>query len=257
MATPSPETTGAERIDSLVRLLREQTSASIPEMAELFGVSEMTIRRDLTKLAQSGQAIRIPGGARIARSFGLEKTFVERLQRMSEAKDRIGRAAASLVGDGESVGLDSGTTTLCIARHLRRRQRIVVVTFSLAVVEELAGSESVRVELTGGTYRSSSHDLIGHAVSQSLRSLSADRVFFGASAVSFRKGVMVYDPEFRRELLVSARERILVADSSKIGREALYHVCPLESCDLVITDSGIGRGDLVRLRRKTRVLVAE
>ena len=85
------------RIEQVLGLLKERTSASIGEMAAEFQVSGMTIRRDLSKLARSGQVIRIPGGARIARSFGAEKTFVERLEKMAAAKDRIGRTAAGLV----------------------------------------------------------------------------------------------------------------------------------------------------------------
>ena len=245
------------RIDAVLTLLKDRTSASIEEMAAEFQVSGMTIRRDLHKLARSGQVIRIPGGARIARSFGAEKTFVERLERMAEAKDRIGRAAAAMVENGASVALDSGTTTLYIARHLRGHRNIVVFTFSFAVLEELAGSEAVRLELTGGAYRASSHDLVGNAVQQSLASISADTVFFGAAALSFHKGVMVNDPDAQPALLSAGRRKILVVDSSKIGAEALYRLCPVEACDLIVTDAGIGRGTLARLRRLSKVLVAE
>src|SRR5262249_1967724 len=135
-----------ERLDQVLRLLRDRTTASIDDIAAEFRVSGMTIRRDIRKLEKSGQVIRTPGGARIARSFGAEKTFVERLERMAEAKESIGCAAAELVADGSSVALDSGTTTLYIARHLTRRKNLVVFTFSLAVLEELSGCDSVRLE---------------------------------------------------------------------------------------------------------------
>jgi DeoR family transcriptional regulator, aga operon transcriptional repressor len=244
------------RLDRVLRLLRDRTSASIGDIAAEFHVSGMTIRRDLHKLEKSGQVIRTPGGARIARSFGAEKTFVERLERMSDAKERIGRAAASLVADGSSVALDSGTTTLYIARHLSQRKNLVVFTFSLAVLEELAGCDSVRLELTGGVYRPSSHDLIGSAVQDALLAISADTVFFGAAALSFQRGVMVNDPDAQRALLRAGRRRILVLDSSKIGAEALYSLCPLNLCDLIVTDRAIGRADLARLRKVAKVMVA-
>jgi DeoR family fructose operon transcriptional repressor len=176
---------------------------------------------------------------------------------MSAAKERIGRAAAALVANGSSVALDSGTTTLYIARHLRGHRDIVVFTFSLAVLEELAGCESVRLELTGGAYRASSHDLVGNPVEQSLAAISADTVFFGAAALSFRKGVMVNDPDAQPALLNAGRRRILVLDSSKIGVQALYRLCPVEACDLVITDAGIRRAALAWLRKQAKVLVAE
>jgi hypothetical protein len=101
-----------DRRDAELSLLREQTTASLTEIAERFQVSEMTVRRDIQKLAASGQVIRVPGGARIERSFGGEKSFFERLQRMGDAKRCIGKAAAALIEEGESVTLDSGTTTL-------------------------------------------------------------------------------------------------------------------------------------------------
>jgi len=241
----------------VLRLLREQTTASISEIAARFQVSEMTIRRDIQKLVEAGQVIRIPGGARIERAFGGERDFFERLQRMGDAKRAIGRAAAAIVQNGESVALDSGTTTLYIARNLRQHRCLTVFTFSLAALEELAGSDSVRVELTGGVYRRSSHDLIGSQVSAALSSISTDRVFLGAAALSFRKGVMVFDAEAPRALLEAGRERILVIDSSKIGQEATYGFCPLASCDLIITDRGIKPADLERLRKSVKVVVAE
>lgn len=251
------ESPGPERQEAVLRILREQTSASMTEIASRLGVSEMTVRRDLQKLADTGHVIRIPGGARLATSISFESSFAERLRRMAEAKEQIGRTAASLVKEGDAIVLDSGTTTLCIARYLRHHKDIVVVTFSLAVLEELRGSDSIRVELTGGTYRRNSHDLIGNAVSESLANVHTQKVFFGAAAVSFDKGVMVYDPDAQRNLVNAGTERILVVDSNKIGKGALYSFTRLENCDLVITDSGIQPDDLNRLQKITKVLIAE
>ena len=244
------------RLDLIVQMLKINTSASIGEIAETFHVSQMTIRRDLEKLVEAGQVIRIPGGARIEHWRGAERSFFERLQKMSSAKRSIGTAAAALVSDGESVVLDSGTTTLFVARELRPRRNVVVFTFSLAVLEELTSAEGIRVELTGGVYRSSSHDLIGHAVAKSLTSIYADTVIFGAAAISFTHGVMVHDPDAQRELLQAGKRRVLVVDSSKIGREATYRLCGIEDCDLILTDQGVPTDDLTRLRRTAEVQVA-
>lgn len=230
---------------------------SIGEIAERFAVSEMTVRRVLYKLADAGLVIRTPGGAMVAPSGSMERTFLERSANMSGAKDALGRAAAGLVHDGETVVLDSGTTTRCIARYLAARRNLVVVTTSLAVLEELAGSAGVQVRLTGGAYRRSSHDLSGNAVIESLGDINADKVFFGAAALSFRKGVMNYDADMPRAFLHAGKQRILAMDSSKLGLEAVYRLCPVESCDLVITDSGVKPADLARLRKLTKVLVAK
>jgi DeoR family fructose operon transcriptional repressor len=251
------ESSEVSRLEAVLQLLKENTTASICDIAEQFQVSQMTIRRDLQKLAESGQVIRIPGGARIERWRGMERSFFERLENMSPAKRNIGKAAAALVKDGESVVLDSGTTTLYIARELRSRRNVVVVTFSLAVLEELASAEEIRVELTGGVYRSSSHDLIGHGVTESLKSIYADHVLFGAAAVSFTRGVMVHDPDAQRELLQAGKQKVLVVDSSKIGMEATYRLCGIEDCDLILTDRMLPAADLARLRKLTQVQIAE
>jgi DeoR/GlpR family transcriptional regulator of sugar metabolism len=238
-------------------LLKESGTVSIGEIAGRFAVSEMTVRRVLYKLADAGLVIRTPGGAMVAPSGSMERTFLERSANMSGAKDALGRAAAGLVHDGETVVLDSGTTTRCIARYLAAKRNLVVVTTSLAVLEELAGSAGVQVRLTGGAYRRSSHDLSGNAVIESLGDINADKVFFGAAALSFRKGVMNYDADMPRAFLHAGKQRILAMDSSKLGLEAVYRLCPVESCDLVITDSGVKPADLARLRKLTKVLVAK
>jgi DeoR/GlpR family transcriptional regulator of sugar metabolism len=109
----------------------------------------------------------------VAPSGSMERTFLERSEKMAAAKDALGRVAAGLVCEGETVVLDSGTTTRYIARHLATRHNLVVVTASLAVLEELAGSTGIQVRLTGGLYRRTSHDLCGSSVEESLENIYA------------------------------------------------------------------------------------
>lgn len=242
------------RREEIVSLLTQRGNLSIDELAKRFDVSTMTIRRDLHKLKAAGKVIRTPGGATLGRTVTFERNFAERLRRMSEAKSKIGRVAASLIGKGESIVLDSGTTTLSLAHYLRTRSDIIVITFSLAVLDDLT---ACRAQLTGGQYRRSSMDLVGQQVRESLARVHANKAFFGAAALSFNKGVMVNDQDFPVDLLDAAAERILLVDSSKIGREALYHLCPIESCDLVITDNNVDPGALRKVKKLTKVIVAE
>jgi len=254
--TPLPSSS-EDRRGRILLFIKERGTASITEMAAQFAVSEMTVRRVLHKLADSGLVIRTPGGAIVAPPGSMERSFLDRSARMAGAKDAIGREAAKLVRDGDTVVLDSGTTTRYVARHIASKRKVTVVTPSLAALEELAGSASVQVRLTGGIYRHSSHDLSGNSVVDVLGGVYADRVFFGAAALSFHKGVMNFDAEMSSVFLRAGRERVLVIDSSKIGTEAAYRLCAVEKCDMVITDKGIRAADLVRLRRLTSVLVAE
>jgi DeoR/GlpR family transcriptional regulator of sugar metabolism len=245
-----------DRNSEFLLFLKEQGSASITDMAEKFSVSEMTVRRVLHRLADSGQIIRTPGGAMLAPYGSMERSFYERSVKNSAAKDAIGREAANLVQPGDTIVLDSGTTTRYIARHIVAKTGITVITTSLAVLEELAGSPGIDVRLTGGLYRRGSHDLSGNSVLDTLAGIHADRTFFGAAALSFTKGVMNFDAEMPRAFLSAGRERILVIDSSKIGNEAVYRLCEVEKCDLVVTDKDIGAEQLARLRECTSVLVA-
>jgi DeoR/GlpR family transcriptional regulator of sugar metabolism len=241
------------RRKEIVSLLSRRGTLSIHELAKHFNVSSITIRRDLCKLTETGGVIRTPGGATLSRTITFERNFADRLHRMSEAKDKIGRVAASLVGKGESIVLDSGTTTLSLAHYLRARTDITVITFSLAVLGDLTGCF---LELTGGQYRPSSMDLVGHQVSEALSNVHASKVFFGAAALSFKKGVMVNDRQVPTTLLNSGAARVLLIDSSKIGTEALYHLCPLDYCSLVITDSSVDSSVLRKIQKSAQVIVA-
>jgi DeoR family fructose operon transcriptional repressor len=246
-----------ERQGEILLHLKEKGSAGIGEIAERFAVSEMTVRRGLYKLGDAGLIIRTPGGAMVAPSGSMERTFLERSEKMAGAKDALGRTAAAMVREGETVVLDSGTTTRYIARHLAARRNLVVVTTSLAVLEELAGSTGIQVRLTGGVYRRTSHDLSGSAVDEALGNIYADRVFFGAAALSFHKGAMNYDQEMPKAILRAGKQKILVIDSSKVGIEAVYRFCSVESCDVVITDHGVKAAELKKLRKLSNIIIAE
>lgn len=245
-----------DRQSELLLFIKEKGSVSIAGMAEQFSVSEMTVRRVVHKLADAGLVIRTPGGAMAAPLGSVERSFLERSAKMAGAKEAIGREAARLVQDGETVVIDSGTTTRYIARYLATKRDLTVLTTSLAVLEELAGSPTVQVMLTGGIYRRGSHDLSGNAVLDSLSAIYADKVFFGAAALSFQKGVMNYDAEMPKAFLRAGRERVLVIDSSKIGVEAVYRLCSLDECHMIVTDGRIRPADATHLRRSTTVLVA-
>lgn len=246
-----------DRENEVLLYIKQRGSASIAEMAAEFSVSDMTIRRVLYKLADRGAAIRTPGGAMVAPSGSMERSFLERSAKMASAKERIGHEAAQLVHDGETIILDSGTTTRYIARHLGGKRDLTVITTSLAVLEELAGSPSVSVRLTGGIYRRGSHDLAGPSVIDALAGVFADKVFFGAAALSFKRGIMNYDAEMPKLFLRCAREKILVIDSSKIGTEATYRLCGIEGCSLIVTDNKIRAADAARLRRSVTLMIAQ
>jgi DeoR/GlpR family transcriptional regulator of sugar metabolism len=236
MNTPSPRRTiPAQRRQEMVRAVRSG-SMHVAELAESFGVSEMTVRRDLRRLANEGMLERVRGGAVNASS---EKPFDETAVERYERKDRIGAAAAAEIEDGQTVMVDIGTTTLQAARHLHGRE-ITVVTTSLAVYEELEPDPSIELILPGGLVRRNYRSLVGVLAEDSLRQLKADVLLLGTSAVDHVLDVwdstMVEVP-IKRAMIGSAERVVLLADAVKFGSAGHVRVCSGHDIDAIITDA--------------------
>jgi DeoR/GlpR family transcriptional regulator of sugar metabolism len=234
-----------ERRQVILAQLRKDGRVEVATLARRLGVSDETIRRDLGWLEETGQAVRTHGGA-LLRSLGV-LPLAERREVSLEAKQEIGRLAAGLIQAGESVLIDSGSTGLEIARALHARQEaspmhvldIHVVTNSLAVAVELANTPHVLVTVLGGTLRSIELCMVGPETVAALKRYRLDRVFVACAGIDLERGVAVANPfeaEVKRAMLAGASQRIVVADSSKLGRSALVQIAGLDSIDLLITD---------------------
>ncbi len=224
----------AQRRQAILRAVRNGT-AHVADLAEEFGVSEMTVRRDLRALDRDGKLERVRGGAMNAeREPPFSEIAVERL----EAKDRIGRAAAALVEDGQTVMIDIGTTTLQVARHLRGRS-LTVITTNLAAYEELLPEPEIDLVLPGGVVRRNYRSLVGMLAEEALRGLKADVAFMGASGIDDELGVwdttMVEVP-IKRAMLAAGQRTVLLADGAKFAMEGMVRVCGATELDTVVTD---------------------
>jgi DeoR/GlpR family transcriptional regulator of sugar metabolism len=230
----------AQRRQEIVEAVRSG-SAHVADLAEAFGVSEMTVRRDLRALARDGKIERVRGGALNASSEPpFEETAVERY----DAKDRIGAAAAALVEDGQTVMIDIGTTTLQAARHLHGRA-ITVVTTSLAVYDELVPDAAIELVLPGGVVRRNYRSLVGVLAEDTLRTLKADVCFLGTSGVDTDLAVwdstMVEVP-IKRAMLGSSECVVLLADAAKFSGAGLVRVCGASALDHVVSDAPLPAG---------------
>jgi DeoR/GlpR family transcriptional regulator of sugar metabolism len=227
----------AQRRQEILRAVRSG-STHVTDLAQSFGVSEMTVRRDLRELAQDGKLERVRGGAVSASDEPpFEETVVERF----DAKDRIGAAAAGLVLDGQTVMVDIGTTTLQAAHHLHGRH-LTVVTTSLAVYEELVPDHEIELVLPGGVVRRNYRSLVGVVAEDSLRQLRADVLFLGTSAVDERLAVwdstMVEVP-IKRAMIEAAETVVLLADAEKFSMSGVVRVCEAGAIDHIVTDGAI------------------
>jgi DeoR family transcriptional regulator of aga operon len=231
-----------ERQNKILQLILCNQRISIAEVCNNFSISEATARRDLETLAGEGKIQRVHGGAISLAQTTSESPMLERQDEQADEKNRIGQAAAALVGDGETVFLGSGTTVLEIARNLRGHRNLTVITNSLPVVNVLAGSEGITIICLGGMLRDSELSFIGHITEQALAEVRADKVFIGTRAISLEHGLThEFLPETMtdRAILKSGKEIIVVADHTKFGRAATVLLAPLERIHTLVTDQAV------------------
>lgn len=231
------------------RLIVEQVEAkgrvTVEELAKRFGISAVTIRQDLEALARAGTITRSHGGAIPAGPAAQDTPLTIKETRHHAQKRRIGEAAAKLVQDGETIILDSGTTTVEIARQLRQRRwnALTVITNALNIALELSGIAGVRVMMLGGLLRQTSYSLAGPDAEQALARLSADRLFLGVDGLDPDVGVTTPDPleaSLNALMIRVSRQTVAVLDASKFGQRSLSVIAPLDSLDLIISDASLG-----------------
>jgi DeoR/GlpR family transcriptional regulator of sugar metabolism len=238
---------GAARRDEILSAARRQGAVDVHQLADQLSVSTATIRRDLAWLAERGKLTRVHGGATVAD----EPPFAQVEVRHREAKDSIGRRAAELVNDGETVLLDIGTTTLQVARHLHGRP-ITVLTSSLAVCDELIADTAVQLILLGGLVRRNYRSLVGLLTEEALNNFRADRLFLGASGVTVAGSVMdttIVEIPIKRAMLRVSSHPTLVIDSSKLPGSGVARICGVDSLETLITDAGIDHAAVEALSR--------
>jgi len=231
---------GLERRERLLQYVEAHQRVTISEICEQFLVSPATARRDLELLEQEGQVRRFHGGALALRSAPPEPPFAERSAEQAEEKQRIGQAAAALVDDGETLFLGSGTTVLEVARNLRQRRDLTIVTNSLLVMNMLAPVSSITLIGLGGILRSSEQSFIGHLTELALNELHVHKVIMGIRAIDLEAGITndyLAETQTDRKILSISRELILVADHTKCERISSVSLAPLSIVHTFVTDS--------------------
>jgi DeoR family transcriptional regulator of aga operon len=250
-----------ERQQLILEAVQDSRRVTVIELSHRFGVSEVTIRRDLRELAEQGALRRAHGGAVAATPAPPELPVVHRIIQAESCKECIGRAAAALVADGESIFIGSGSTTAYVARYLVDREGLTVVTNALNIATELATAAGVTVVVTGGMMRASELSLVGHITEQALREVRVDKVIIGMRAISLEEGMTNdYLPEVMtdRTIIHMAPELILVADHTKFGTVASAYVAPVERITVLVTDPETDAQTLAHLQRMgIRVIVAD
>jgi DeoR family transcriptional regulator, aga operon transcriptional repressor len=237
-----------KRAKEILRLLLHHGKASVDDLTTELTASPASIRRDLARLEEQGLVYRTHGGARLAdkavyEPFRFDASFQVREERFAAEKQRIAHAAAALVKERETIGLAAGTTTTLIARQLRHRSGIHIITNAVNIGMELSSITALETTLTGGSMRwAGAYSLIGPAAIETLNLYVLDRLFLGVTGMDPERGATMIEPDeaaVLRVMVRQAREVIVVADSSKVGMVSPAIVCSPRDIDLLITDDGI------------------
>lgn len=248
------------RQQRITELLADRGECSVAALARALGVSGMTVRRDLQAMAGAGKVIRTHGGATSAERVSFEFQFLSGMREHRAAKEAIATTAAELVKDGQSVMLDSGTTTLALARQLRAKKELTVITTSLPIASELQFCEHIQVLLLGGLVQRGAPDLAGPLTESNLESLHADVAFVGADGIDARGNIYNDSLAVGRMLskMAASADRVFaVADSSKVGRKALTRFGRIAEWGGLITDGSLNRPTATALQRAgVRLIVA-
>ncbi len=227
------------RVAILTRLAN-QGEARIGELAQEFGISEMTIRRDLEILELEGHARRVRGGAISAISRSYEPPIIQRQGVEQIAKTAIGKAAADLLKDGETAIIDVGTTTLEMAKAINPRLSLTIVTSSILIAAELSHRPQIRTIVSGGIIRTGEMSLIGARAEDSFSDLNCDVVFLGVAGINLEKGLTEYnldDTRVKQSAIRAAHRCVVLADASKIGKIAFANVADISKVDVLVTNA--------------------
>jgi DeoR/GlpR family transcriptional regulator of sugar metabolism len=235
-----------QRRVKIAEMVRHQGVVRVGELAEHFGVSEVTIRLDLVALEKEGELTRDRGGAIALKAPQPVKSLLGmefRSELNNESKRKIGRAAAQLVSPGDTIILDAGTTVVEMIPYLAGITALTVVTNALNVALAVGAKTSAQVLLLGGNFSRSSCSTLGPIAERTLGEVRVQKAFMGAQALDLEAGVTDTTPEIaqsKQAMMRSASEVILLADSSKWGRGAFIKVAPLSDYQTVVSDAGLG-----------------
>lgn len=256
-----------ERLIKIMELLRKESRVEVDKLTEYFQVTGSTIRADLRELENRNLILRTHGGAMLKEVLneGLktdrDPAYEKRLLQHRLLKEAIGKVAAGLIKDGESIMLDDGSTTLQVARHLAADKRINVVTNGLNICLELASHPNVHVIATGGTLKKEDLSYHGRVAEEVVTRFHTDKSILGATGIAIKEGMTTpseQKAELKKMMIRHSQEVIIVADHTKLMRVSFVPVCQLDTIHTLVTDPQ-APAELVKMFRKRgmEVIIAE
>lgn len=241
-----------DRRAKILEMLNDEGQLKINQLTEIFNVSEVTIRNDLTHLEDKGLLVRTRGGGIRIQRVGLDYHLEEKAKQNLKEKQAIGRKSVELINDNDTIILDSGTTTQEVAKNLSNINNLTVITNALNIVSQLIQYPNIRVVVLGGNLRNSSLSMIGPIAEINIKNYYCDKLIMGVDSISSLHGIStptIEEAHLNRLMIECAKEVIVVTDSSKFLRRSFAYIAPISIVNTIVTDSKIPESDYQHLQK--------
>lgn len=241
------------RRSAILQLLKQNSNIAVTELSRKFGVSEVTIRKDLNLLKERNLLVRTRGGAILHETRKDDNDTSIRFKKLANFREKkaIGRAAANLIKEGDTIIIDSGTTALQVACNLHKFRNLTIITNALNVAQEVLAYKRFNVILLGGNIRNASESVVGALAESNLKMFYCDKLFMGVDSFSVENGLStpnVEEANINQLMISRSKEVIAVFDSSKVNKRALAFIATIDKIDKIVTDDGMDKATRSHLK---------
>lgn len=233
-----------ERQKKILEYIKEKPSVSVAELSEIFGVSTVTIRKDLNDLSEKGEVERTHGGAMSLNKSSYEEIEAAKEMTNIESKREIARKALRLIKEGSTIILDAGSTAQELAQLLveEKVKGVTVITYALNIAYTLRHCRDYNVVILGGQFRHGMMTFVGPYTNKMLKELHADICFIGINGYTMEEGLTTpnpYEAEVKRNIILRSKKCVLLADSQKYGKICMAKVGDVDEIDILVTDDAL------------------
>lgn len=246
-----------DRRKKILEIIQQKESVKVPDLSQQFGVTLETIRRDLEKLEKEGHVKRSYGGATLNSSTNEDISINIREATNKEDKNRIGKAVADLIQDGDTIMMDASTTALYVAKYLQDK-KVTIITNALKVPMVLAGKNNMDIISTGGTLKSSSLSFVGHLAESVIEKYHVNKTIISCKAIDLEHGIMEphqLETEVKKKMIHASEQVILAVDSSKFGKKSFIKAYPIDKINTLVTDMDLSHKWIENLQNHQVTLV--
>ncbi|HHW30995.1 MAG TPA: DeoR/GlpR transcriptional regulator [Clostridiaceae bacterium] len=242
-----------ERRSRILEILTQQGKVKVNELSKLFGISEVTIRNDLSELEMSGLLERTHGGAISTYKAYYNMSIADRMRTNEEEKRKIASAVASMISDMDTIMINSGTTTLFVVQELKSVKNLTIVTNSIPISLETGNYKDFHTILLGGNFNTRDQFTYGDDAINQLKKYKANKLVLSVDGINSEDGISTYhhlEAEINRQMLARVNKTIVVADYTKIGRTSFAHIVPIENVDMIVTNKKANSDEINLIREK-------